>query len=53
MRIGILGVSFQGLLDSRATRTMLSAAGWQRLADKNLPLEATTLKVSVANGGGQ
>ena len=50
MRIGILGVSFLGLLDSGATRKMLSAAGWQWLADMNLPLEATNRKISVVNG---
>jgi hypothetical protein len=50
MRIGILGVCILGLLDFGETRTMLSTAGWKRLADKNLPLETTTLNISVAIG---
>lgn len=51
VRVSIFGVSFLGLLDSGATRTILGGNGWKKLHGLNQELDTSNLPiVSVADG---
>lgn len=51
LEIKVFGLTFLGLLDSGASRTILGKFGWDKISSFNLPLISPCVKsVTVANG---